>query len=180
MNSTNSAAPYEEGKIYLATIIDQGLARSVNRETQLLLTVRIRARLKNERNRADGAEACLEAERELRVTFAEDDEQRLRMAVRDLERLNFPGDDISLLDPEHPQHVSLLGKEVHVRMRVVADNEYWNFSWPPEALRGEELQRAAASLRDRIAAVRQRGKGGAPKQRGKEDGGPGGRPEVGQ
>jgi hypothetical protein len=101
------------------------------------------------------------------------------MAVRDLERLGFPGDDISLLHPEHPEHVSLLGKEVHVRMRVVADNEYWNFCWPPKALGGEELKSAAASLRVRIAAAKQKGKG-APAQRRKEDGGPGGRSDVGQ
>src|SRR5262249_14491812 len=147
----------------LGAVIDQALAKSANREAQLLLTVRIQARLKNERNRADGAEPCLQAEREVRVTFAEDDEQRLRMAVRDFERLGFPADDISLLHPEHPDHVSLLRKEVHVRKRVVADNEYWNFCWPPEALGGEELKSAAASLRVRIAAAKQKGKGGATK-----------------
>src|SRR5262249_19201066 len=144
---------YEQDRIYVAVVIDQLLTRNANDEAQLVLTARILARLKNEKNIADGTEPCPPGECEVRINFPDDD-RRLGFAIRDLERLGFPGNDISRLDPDHPDFFSLVGKEIHVRMKIVADRPYWNLAWPRTALRGEELKNTATSLEGKIAAAR--------------------------
>jgi hypothetical protein len=125
---------------------------------QLILTVKVLGKLRNERNAAEGVEPCPPAEVEVRITFAEDDEQRLRMAIRDLQGLGFTHDDISLLHPDHQNFVSLVGKEIWMRMRVVGGVAYWNLAWPPEIVGGEPLRNAASSLMSKIAAVKRKQK----------------------
>jgi hypothetical protein len=123
------------------------------------LTTKILARLKNNKNPGDGTEPCPELERDVRITFAEDDYDRLRMAVRQLEQLGFADDDISRLHPDHPSHCSFLNKDVYVRMKVFNDNEYWNLAWPREKAKAgaiEEVKQGAANLQPKIAEAKRR------------------------
>src|SRR5262245_26504406 len=114
---TNSNAPYEVGMVYRARITDQMLSLSHDGEPQVVLGIKIQARLKNDKNPSDGTEECPQLEREVRITIVEDDDDRLCMAIRDLERLGFSGDDVTRLHPDHPDCFSLLDKDVYVRMK---------------------------------------------------------------
>src|SRR5262249_26994751 len=150
---------YEDGQVFKAKVIDQMLSKNHDEEPQLVLTVKILAKLKDPRNPADGTEECPQLEREVRVTFVAEDEDRLRMAVRDLDGLGYTDDDISRLHPDHPDHFSLLGMEVHVRMKDVGEFQYWNLAWPrerPRPVAVDELKSKAASLQPRLAAARKK------------------------
>jgi hypothetical protein len=159
MDTNKNNSVYEDGQVYKAKVIDQLVTRNDNQEPQLVLGIKISAKLKNNKNPSDGSEECQQLEREVRITIVEDDYDRLRMAVRDLERLGFADDDITRLHPEHPEHYSLLDKEVHARMKTVNETEYWNFAWPrekPKPMAAEDWEKAAASLKEKIAQVKQR------------------------
>jgi hypothetical protein len=166
----NAEAAFEDGQVFRARVIDQTLAKNHNDEPQLVLTVKLLARLKDPQNPADGAEECPQLEREVRISFVADDEERLRMAARDLERLGYTDDDISRLHPDHPDHFSLMDKEVHVRMKEVGDFQYWNLAWPrerPRPVAVEEAKSGAAALKEKLAAVKRRAK---ERQEGKKKG----------
>jgi hypothetical protein len=167
---TTSNAPYEEGLIYRARITDQMLSLSRDEEPQLILTVKILSQLKNDKNLSDGTEECPQLEREVRITIVEDDYERLAMALRDLERLGFTGDDVTRLHPDHPECFSLLDKEVFVRMKEVNGNEYWNLAWvreKPKPVAIEALTAKAPTLEANIAAARQRMKEDRARKQGK-------------
>jgi hypothetical protein len=169
---TNSDA-YEDGKAYKAKVVDQMLSINAKGEAVVILTVRVLAKLANDRNPGDGTVPCTQRERQVWIALGADDD-RLRMAIRDLEKLGVVDDDISRLHPEHPDFFSLLEKEVCVRMKVINDLEYWNLAWPrekPKPVAVEAVQQAAESLRGRIAAARQQLKEGPRK--GKNAAGPG-------
>jgi hypothetical protein len=53
--------------------------------------------------------------------------------------------------------VNLVGREVHVRMKMVNEREYWNFAWPgakPKPAALGALQAIAAGLKDKVAEAR--------------------------
>src|SRR5262245_39274322 len=142
---------FQDGKVYRAKVVDQLITKSYNDELQLVLGIKLLAALKNSKNTSDGTEECPQLEREVLITFVEDDSERLRMAVRDLERLGFDDSDITRLHPDHPNHVSLLQKEAYVRMRENNGNEYWNLAWPrerPKPLPVNELRQTASALKE--------------------------------
>jgi len=153
---------YEEGRVYCATLTDQAVCtreRDGEVGVQLLFGVRILARLKDDNNPDDGVEECASHERQVLITIPANEPQRLHMAMRDLERLGFADDDVTLLHPDHPQFVSLVGRDVHVRMKVVNGFEYWNFAWPRERPRPASLSTLeviAARLKDQVAEARKR------------------------
>jgi hypothetical protein len=170
---TNGDA-YEDGQVFKAQIIDQMVTYNPKGEAVVLLTVKVLAKLANDRNPGDGTVPCPQRERLVWLALPEDDDDRLRMAVRDLERMGFADDDVSRLHPEHPTCFSVIEKEVHVRIKVINDLEYWNLAWPrekPKPVAVEELKKATESLKGRVAAARQRLKEGPRK--GKNAAGPG-------
>jgi hypothetical protein len=167
---TTSNAPYKEGIVYRAKIIDQIVSLSHNGEPQLVLTTKIQARLKNAKNPADGTEECPQLEREVRITLVQDDYERLTMAIRDLERLDFTGDDVMRLHPDHPECFSLLDKEVYIRMKEANGSEYWNLAGvreKPKPVAIEALKAKAPELEANIAAARQRMKEDRARKQGK-------------
>jgi hypothetical protein len=158
---SQTAAIFEDGAVYQAKVIDQMVTRNRDDDLVVIITVALVGKLRNPKNPSDGTEDCPRAEKEVWVAFVDDDENRLRMAVRDMERLGFTDDDVSRLHPEHPQSFRLLDKEVLVRCRILDGNEYWNFAWPrekPAPVEVTELQGRAASLKEKIAAAK-KGKG---------------------
>ena len=160
----------EDGMVYRAKITDQRLSLSHDGEPQLVLTTKIQARLKNAKNPADGTEECPQLEREVRITIVEDDYVRLTMAIRDLERLGFTGDDVTRLHPDHPEFFSLLDKDVYVRMKEVNEVEYWNLAWvreKPKPVAIDALAAKAPALEANIAAARQRMKEDRARKQGK-------------
>jgi hypothetical protein len=165
----SSNAPYEDGKVYRAKVTDQLLSRNNNGEVQIILGVKIQARLKNSKNPSDGTEACPQLQRDVRITIVEDDFERLTMAIRDLERLGFTDDDVSRLHPDNPQFFSLLEQAVYVRMKEHNGNEYWNLAGVNERPRPvalDEMKDSATTLKSRIAAARQRMREGRPRRSG--------------
>jgi hypothetical protein len=161
MEKLNENASREVNSVYKAAIIDQALAIVYRGETRVIFTVKIQAKLRNAANPAEGTETCPPWEREVWVNLSENDEDRLAMALRDLERLGFAEDDVRRLHPDHPDVFRLVGKEVYVRCRVVGDVEYWNFAWLHERVGLEELAKAAEPLRGKIATVRKKMRDGA-------------------
>ena len=173
---TTSNAPYEEGMVYSAKITDQMLSHSRNEEPQVVLGIKIHARLKNAKNPSDGTEDCPQLEREVRITIEQDDYDRLCMAIRDLERLGFSDNDISRLHPDHPECFSLLDKDVYVRMKEVNGSEYWNLAWvreKPKPVAIETLKAKAPALEASIAAARKRMKEDRASRQGKRTNVPG-------
>jgi hypothetical protein len=143
--------------VFCAQIIDQGMASTADGDLQLVLTVRIHCELNDPQDVSAGVKECAPLEREVKLTFIADNDNRLRMAVRDLDRLGFSGDDICQLHPDHPQTHSLSGRNIHVRRKIVNGVEYFNLAWPgekPGPVAVDELQDKAKELASRIAAVR--------------------------
>jgi hypothetical protein len=144
---------------YQGRIIDQAYLTPSGDEVRIVLTVCIDARLKNEKVAADGAEECPRLEREVWITFGPTDDWKLERAISDLERLGFDSNDLSLLHPDHPEHVSLVGKEVHVRVRTSGAYDYWNLAWPRLKSQSGDIGTASESApryKDRIARTKQR------------------------
>jgi hypothetical protein len=163
MNLNNAAQMNDD--VFEGEVVDQTVAHTYNDEPQVILTVRLRPRLNNAANVDGGPEDRPADECEVTITFPEDNQARLAMAVRDLERLGFDGDDISRLHPDAPDFYSLIGKQVHVRRKVLAGREYWNLAWPRRPVDVEGLRAQAAALKDKIAAAKLRAKGkGAGRQ----------------
>jgi hypothetical protein len=53
--------------------------------------------------------------------------------------------------------VSLVDREVHVRLKIVDDREYWNFAWPREKAKPVSfgaLQHLADGIKGKIAEAR--------------------------
>jgi len=155
-------APQAASTVFKAKIIDQMVAVTTEGDTRVILTVRVHAQLKDAQDLASGAEPCPAKEHDVWLNIPSDDEPRLRMALRDLERLDFNDDDVSRLHPEHAETVSLVGKEVHVRCKVSGDYAYWNLVWPrekPKAVSVAEFQQKTSKLTDAIRNVREQGSG---------------------
>lgn len=157
MGSTNWES--QEGRIYQGLIVDQLLSASKKDEARLILTVKVTGVLKNDKNPADGVEPCGPQECEVWITIPNDDVNRLRMALRDLERLGFADDDISRLHPDHPDFCSLVDEKVHVRCKSVNDLVYWNLCWPTTPLSMEQATQHSELLRQTIAKTRRDGQG---------------------
>jgi hypothetical protein len=153
MNDTD----YADNTVYRARIIDQSLTHSATGHLQVILTVLILARLADGEDLDSESIACPEREEhEVWITIVPDDDNRLRMALRDLDRLGFQGDDIRRLHPDHNDPIRLVDKEVHVRMKTVNDHKYWNLCWPRSKPKLAELEPLADSLKERIAAARRK------------------------
>jgi hypothetical protein len=143
--------------VFSARIIDQALAETADGNAQLVLTVRIYAKLHDPHDPAAGSTECKPHERDVLITFVDGDDARLRMATRDLDRLGFSGNDILELHPDHPEGQTFVGKEVLVRRKVVNGFEFYNLAWPrekPKSVAVDALRAQAAALASRIDAVR--------------------------
>ena len=150
---------FTEGSVFCAKIIDQMVANNRDGDPQLVVTFKLEAQLKNPKRMEDGTVECSQLERDLRITMVGSDDNRLEMAVRDLDRLGFTGEDISQLHPDHPECVSLIGKEVFVRCKMVNDTEFWNLAWvrqKPQAVNIDALAAPAAMLKAKLGEARER------------------------
>lgn len=148
----------EDGSVYRGSIVDQAFTVLPEGGCRAILTVSLKGRLKNGKVAADGVEECPQVERDVWITFDSEEDWKLERAISDLERLGFKDDDISRLHCDHPEAVSLIGKEVHVRCKA-GKFEYWNLAWPQvKATSAEvkEAREAAARNRATIAQVRSR------------------------
>jgi hypothetical protein len=153
MNTTLS----NDGPVYKGMVIDQTIVTTEQGDTRVILTVKHTARLKDSRDLAAGSDSCSPTECEVWITLAADNDKQLRMALRALERLGFADDDVSRLHADHPEGVSLVNTEVHVRAKVVDEVEYWNLVWPRARASLDTTRQAAAQLKDKIAALRAKG-----------------------
>ena len=162
----NALTKFEEGAVYQAEIVDQIVTDTADGWQQVVLTVSLKGRLKNPKNVSAGLDTCPPADVEVRITLDPEDPGRLGWAVRDLEAAGFESDDISLLHPEHPDHVSLLGRAVYVRGKLVAGRMFWNIARPPKATSIGTLKSVAAGLSAKIAAAKQQRRDGKAGRRG--------------
>ena len=146
----------ENGAVYQAKIVDQIVSRNRHDELQVVFTTEVSGKLTNERDPNCPVESVGTFERDVYLTFS-GEEQRLRMALDHLKRLGFDESDVVKLHPDHPESVSMVGKEVRVRPKIIADVAYWNFAWSgwrPAALKLEEAQPTATQLKRKIELMR--------------------------
>ncbi len=139
MTTTNNN--FEDGALYHGEIVDQMLSQSMDGDLQAIFAVRMTAKVV-------GSEAspCDPFERDIFVTFAED-ETRRKIAHGQIKRLGFTDPDLSRLHPDHPQAASMVGKRVMARAKVKGESTYWNFAWErPKPLDLAAAQAAAAKL----------------------------------
>jgi hypothetical protein len=144
--------------IFKARVIDQ-MVTTRQGDPRIILTIKVLGKLRNVQDPTEGVDECPPSECDVWITLPHNNEERLGMAMRDLERLGFAGDDISRLHPDHPDAFRLLDKDVHVRRKVVGDVEYWNLAWPrekPKPVGVAEMQQAAAPLKAKISALRRK------------------------
>lgn len=118
---------FADGDVFQATICDQVISHSLAGELQVVLTVRIAAKLDNPRDPLGPAHAVAPFERDVYLTMS-DDPQRRDMVEADLTRLGIDPADVLRLHPDHPHSISLVGTDVHVRCRVRATAVYWNLA----------------------------------------------------
>src|SRR5262249_21675955 len=168
MTTDVTLSEYEEGSTYLGAISDQLVTESTDGKPQVILTVTPRGRLCNERNVAAGIDPCPHTDVEVRITLDLDDPERLGWAVRDLESAGFVQDDVSLLHPDHPQHVSLLGQEVCIRPKLVGGRLYWNLVRLRKSVALDSLTQCAQELTAKIAAAKQRARKGIGDKKAKQ------------
>jgi hypothetical protein len=165
-----SSPPPEENHVYFGHIVDQTV-QMVKGDPCVILTIKPHERLRDPHDPSAGTEPCERQECDVRITLSADDDNRLRIAIRDLDRLGYwaqAGDDHTRLHPDHPDVIRLIGKLVYVRAKVIGRLTFWNLVWPqekPKPIAVGDLQRAAPSLHARIAAARANGKTNASKSK---------------
>jgi hypothetical protein len=154
--SMNNQNTYQEGRIYEARIIDQDVCTSTDR-MQVILTICIQAALRDDPTPEASTEECPEGEREVWITLDPNDQDRLRMALNNLERLGFHDEDINRLHPEHEHCFSLIGRVIHVRMKVKDGFEYWNLA-SPKARRVPvgALSKVTDPIKEKIGALKRK------------------------
>ena len=153
----------KEGVIYKARIVDQVVTEPAGEDglvMTLVLTVRILANSRTTMTRAGPTLECDEQERDVLIRIVGDDEDSLRMAIKDLERLGFADDDVSRLHPDHPNAHRLIDKNVHVRCKAGRNGGmFWNLAWP---------RSKAAARRDSAENLRDQTEGGCGTRQGRQ------------
>jgi len=150
---------HDDDDVRLARVTDQTVTVADKGDTRIILTVHLLARPEDAQNPTEHTDDGAPQECEVWITLPADDDRRLAMAVRDLDRLGFVGDDVARLHPDHPQTVSLLGREVNVSRRVVGGYVYWNLAWPRRKATSVAELEAATTLKGKIAAARLKNNG---------------------
>jgi hypothetical protein len=147
----------DPGGLYAGEITDQFLAPGKSGEVQLILTVKVTAVVKDVKAPTESAVPCPHQEVEVWLSFSETAEDRLRMSLRDLERLGFMEEDLLKLHPDHPECRLLVGAKVHVKSKVTGTLTYWNLAWPrerPKPVAIGAIKGATDALAARILAIR--------------------------
>jgi hypothetical protein len=118
--------------VFIGSVVDQYLATTEYDELQLILTVEVKGRLHDSRDRSAGTEDVPREQREIRLTFSEAERSEIptRISVQNLGRLGFTESDLSRLHPDHEEFYSLIGRDVHIRPRERDGVSYWNLCWP--------------------------------------------------
>ena len=118
---------FADGDVFQAKICDQVISHSLAGELQIVLTVRIAAKLDDPRDPASTTREIAAFEKDAYLTMS-DEPQRRSMVEADLTRLGVDPADVLQLHPDHPYSISLIGKDVHVQCRVRGTSVYWNLA----------------------------------------------------
>lgn len=162
---------HEDGAIYRATICDQTMTKNLDGDPQVVFTTRIDGKVRSGVNEDGQVDPIDVFERDVYLTFSKD-EQKLRIAVNQLERLGFDDTNVAKLHPEHPEFFSVVNQAVYVRCRVKGDATYWNLAWPRRRAKVvglEDMQTVAAGLQEEILNLRSKSQGGSVPEKGSDD-----------
>ncbi len=140
--------------VFIGSVSDQYLATTEYGDLQLILTIDITGRLRDPGDRGAGTEDAPQEQREIRLTFSDDEGRAMpmRISVENLCRLGFADSDLSRLHPDHAEFHSLLGRDVHIRPREKGGVTYWNLAWPSSRPRPAPLD----AVVDRMPGLRRR------------------------
>lgn len=156
-NNSPSADMYGYEAVYRAEIMRQSIDLDGAGNKRLILTVRLRAKLRDPWNPSRGADDCPIADEEVWITVVPDNPTRMRFAARDLDQLGLADHDISRLHPQHPELHCLVGRQVYVRPRSSHGAEYWNLMWfeKSKSVSFDDLCAEAATLKTQLDAAAQ-------------------------
>ena len=141
----NNRADY----VYAGVIVDQALNETADGALQVILTVRLDAKLRDGQDINAGSDPCDPFDVPTIINLALG--QYLDLALANLRRLGFEGDEFDRLHPDHPEAVLLLDRPVHMRKRAKGGAVYWNLVWPRRQASLGQAQSAAARLKQHLA-----------------------------
>jgi len=121
------------GEIYKATVVKQELGLTKAKDPQLVLHLRLLGQLENPK-RPQGATLPLSdsLEKEIRifVPFV-GDENKMRNSAFAMKALDFQGEDIQTLSPDHAKFQNFVGKTVFAKPREWEEKIYWDLKAYP-------------------------------------------------
>ena len=166
---------FEDGAYYVGKIVDQAVTQDKNDYLKLIVGVALEGKLSDKFNPDGGVDPVAQVKTpdgekppvinvNLNFSALDATEERRDILVNDLERLGFDNDDIMTLDPEHPEHFSLVGKTVYVTSKISSYNGqssvFWNFRSPKRYVpkikeeKKEQVQNTARDLWRKARAPR--------------------------
>jgi hypothetical protein len=129
-----AAQGFNANHIYRGTVTRQITNVDQKGVPFVALYVKLDGMLVDLRNPDSGYLPAPPAEVEVRLRFDENNTQHMEYSVEDLARLGFEDEDLSKLDPAHPEHVSFVGNTVHCAPAYKATNRgtmcFWNLRFP--------------------------------------------------
>ncbi len=151
---------WNENHFYKVKVTRQLMAIDKKGVNYVSIYGRVLGMLSDTRNPNSGLLAAPDAEVEVRLRFDSERPDTMEFSIKDLANMGFTDTDLSKLDPDHPQHVSFIGREVFVapKYRAAGDyvNCYWNFRFPRDLSAAKSVGSAAvksSAAADVFAAV---------------------------
>jgi hypothetical protein len=140
MAETKQEFRFKQKQLYSATILKQDLNYGKDDVPQLTFAVLVDGEVVNSRKPAQGCLAVPKCEVDVQMQFPAEDEQRLKIAMKDLTQLGFVDatgnaiDDLERLHPGHKNHKSFVGSKVFVTPTIKTYNDkevtFFNFRFP--------------------------------------------------
>ncbi len=139
---------------YYGEVVDQGLSKTKSGKVNLKIYYRVLGKVSNVFEPEKGFEEFTTPAEVEMVIWLEGDEKQLEFRIKDLQNMGFKGDDITVLDPRHPQHQSFVGNKYLLSpyIKEAADGTrkiYWNHLSKPgkkKFVRDVDLSEATSSL----------------------------------
>lgn len=127
---------FVEKATHAARVTKQDFVYGKDDVPTLILSAQLIGQLANDRKPEAGHLPCPQVEVEVRMTFPHDQEDKLKYAMNDLERLGFTDDDLELLNPANKKHRSFIGETIYVAPKTSVYNDreqtFWNLRSPKD------------------------------------------------
>lgn len=160
--------------LYRGTIKDQQVILMGKKDVQypaLMLTIGLEGEVIDAFKPDRGVQPCPRIDVDAFLKFDDANGQGMEIAMNDLERLGFEGDDIEELNPANgKKHQSFVGRIVHISPNVTMRNDkesiFWNLRFPRSLENSKlgkgELSKTSGGQAFRELMTQRRAQGGNP------------------